>query len=459
MTRPAIIDYVIRHQQALLQTDFARELWMVPDRFQGTSVPQTTDQFLLTTNSPLYVGKLFIANNKFWGVTHWVRVDDRLTDERTYKVHAEETKIPVKGSDTQPLCTPQDSFALLPGEIVNYTGDKPLETTLGRFVANHLFLVYPFGDTIPYLNETFNASKLEKRLAVPIMEGTIKVQDVKDKYVNTLTLFGQSTEMLCPNISEKTITIPESINKLRDKLVKDNQTALEAGDASVMSGIEKQLITAYKEYLQGDSSLHFLLKEKYFTVILKKLFLTHGMVEVFGSPGKFTFITQPLGKGWKVGDLPAIFNEVRAGSFARAVETADGGVIAKLILRVLQDTRITEADCQTTQGEVVHATKDILKDFIWNYIVNTKGDTQLITEESLSQWIGKTITIRTPGYCASAKGFCAKCFGKTFEELGQKALAPVVNDFARAQTVASLKKMHGTASDTIVVQDLNRYLI
>lgn len=461
MARSPLVDFIVSHQQVLIQTDFAREIWMIPERITAHERLETDAGLFFAINclGSLYEGKLFVHDGQFFAVLEIERVDDRTSEMKTFHVKAEPTGIVHDPNEKKPLCTPQDTFLLEAGEIKNYIEGGALETTIGIFIANYLFLVYPFGDVIPYLNDEFSASKLEKRISIPLLDGRISTRDVKDKYINAISLFGQSNEMICPNISEKTITIPKHIHDLRDKLVAENLEALESGDASVMSDIEQKLIAEYKKHLEDDPSLHFLLKSKYFNVTLKKLFLTQGMTEKFGQPGKFTFISQPMGSGWKKENLPDIFNEVRQGSYARAVETANGGVIAKLILRVLQDTRISIDDCGTKRGEHIHGTKDQLKDFIWNYVIEADGKTALITEENIHEFVGRDLKIRTPGYCQATQGFCAKCFGRLFEVLGQKAFAPVANDFARTQTTNSLKSMHGKSHSTVDVSNINKYLV
>lgn len=459
-TRSPLIEFIIKHPQVLLNTDFLREVWMIPERMFAHSLDNNNDipRFEIKTLSNLYSGKLFVFGNLFYAVSSFERIDDRSSELKTYQVFANETGIVHDSNESVPMCSPQDKVVLQPGEIANYSEGPPLATTLGIFIANYLFFVYPFDDVISYLNEEFTSGKLEKRISIPLLEGKISTKAVKDRYINALSLIGQSNEIICPNISEKTITIPDHINQLREKLVAENIDALRNGDASVMSDIEKTLITEYKKYLEGDPSLHFLLKSKYFNVTLKKLFLTQGMTEKFGTPGKFTFIDQPMGKGWKIENLPDIFNEVRQGSYARAVETANGGVIAKLILRVFQDTRITIADCKTKRGEHIHADKNQLIDFMWNYTIEPDGSNKLITEESIPDFIDKDIIVRTPGYCQAERDFCAKCFGKLFEDLGQKAFGPVANDAGRHHTTASLKSMHGKSHAVVEISDLNNYL-
>jgi hypothetical protein len=458
MKREPLIEYIISHKPTLLKTDFAREIWMNPERLIA-SHRDTDNEFTIKTISDLYSGKLFVYDNKYYGVSSWQRIDNRESDEATYRVQAEDTHIPYNPNETRPLCTPQDTFDLYPGDIANYKDSDPLPTTIGRFIANYWFLVWPFDDIVPYINKEFKASNLERILDNHILNNTISIRQVKDRYINAMTLFGQSNDIFCPNISEKTITIPKEIHELRERLVSENREALEHGDTTVMSMIEKTLISRYREYLHGDPSLHFLLKKKYFDVTLKKLFLTQGMTEKFGSPGKFSFIEQPMGSGWKQKDLPDIFNEVRQGSYARAVETANGGVIAKLILRVFQDTNIGVDDCKTTRGEYIHGDKNELKDFIGNYVIESDGTNTLITDENVSEYVDRDVIIRTPGYCQANPGYCAKCFGKMFETLGQKAFGPVANSMASRFTTNSLKSMHGKSHNVNVISSINKYLI
>jgi hypothetical protein len=459
MTQSPLLSFLLKYQTSLINIDLLKELWMIPDRLTAKRDGQ---QFILSTESPLYSGKLLLDEadpTHFFAIDRFERVYTKDNIGKTYHVQASDTAIPFDASNNTALCTPQDPITLSPGDLINLEGTDDITSTIGIMVANYLFLVYPFGDIIPFFNGQITTSKLEKMITGPLLEGKITVDQVKQKYINTLSLIGGSCEIICPNISEKTITIPPEIHVLREQLVNDNRAALEAGDVSVMSDIEKQLIKAYRDHLRGDPSLHFLLKKKYFDVTLKKLFLTQGMTEIFGSPGKFTFVDNPMGQGWKQKDLPVIYNEVRKGSFARAVETADGGVVAKLILRVFQDTRIDLADCGTKRGEHIHGTKGTLKDFMWNYVINADGSTILITDTTLDALVGQEVVIRTPGYCQAPQGFCAKCFGNIFEKLGQKAFAPIANDLGRNFTTASLKAMHGLSHTTIDVSDLNRYVI
>lgn len=457
-------DFILTYQESLLELDFIRELFMIPERIEAAYEYKLGDDHHLTlvTQAPLYKGKLLVSNNKFYAVTSFEKDLSYLANEehqKRYNVIAQETAIPYIAQESNPLATPQDTFTLYPGQIENYTDTSPIETTLGRFIANKCFLVYPFGDIIPYYNEEFTVGLLEKKISKALLNNQITVAQIKDKYINSLSLFGNSPDILAPNITEKTITIPKYITDLREKLITEHKAALDAGDVSVMTDIEQQLINAYKDYLKGDPSLHFLLKKKFFNVALKKLFLTHGIVEKFGESGKFTFIDNPMSSGWKQENLPDIFNEVRSGSYSRAIETADGGVVAKLILRVFQDTRLDTKDCETKLGQKILATKENLKDYLYNYVVNPDGTITLIDESTLSQFIGKEIIIRTPGYCKATKGFCAKCFGYLFEQLGQKAFAPIANDLARVFTVSALKKMHGTNHSTVKINDINKYLI
>lgn len=458
-TRSPLIEFIISYPKVLLNVDFLKEIFMIPERIFASNKDKNNSIFEISCPGYFYIGKLFIYEGDFYSVETFERIYKGSSDEKIYTVLGRSLGLKYNENESNPLSTPQDVFTLYPSEIENFKGTEAIETTIGRFIANYLFLVYPFQDKIDYKNEEFTTSKLEKSIAPNLMSGRITPADVKGKYGPTLSLIGQSNDIICPNISEKTITIPPHIHALREKLVKDNLKALQDGDVSVMTEIEEQLIRAYREYLQGDSSLHFLLKKKYFNVTLKKLFLTQGIVERFGSPGQFDFVSNPMGNGWKIKDLPVIFNEVRHGSYSRAIETQNGGVVAKLILRVFQDTRITIDDCKTKRGELVFASKENIKEFDQSYMIDENNKTVLITSSIADSISGKMITVRTPGYCESSVGFCAKCFGHVFEVIGQKAFAPVANDLGGQITRAALKRMHGSSHETVDISDLNRYLV
>jgi hypothetical protein len=460
MQRPPIVEHIIRHPESLIYIGFNKEIWMIPDRLLADVRTSPTElKFELAMRVAPYRGKLFVHDGMFYAITSWERTDDRSTDSRTYTVEAIETGVPHDSSEKFPLLRPSDVIEIRPGEIMNYKGGEIIKTTVGRFVANYLLLCYPFGETVDYINEEFSAGKLEGLISKLILSKKISPRVFKDKFVNTLTLHGHTTEMFCPGISAKVITVPDHVKNLLIRLVEENKEALEAGDSSVMSDIEKAVISAYKDYLKGDSSLHFLLKSKYFAVTLKKLFLTHGMVEVFGQPGKFVWVTQAMGSGWKKKDFSVICNETRQGSFSRAVETQFGGVIAKMILRVFQDVIIGLADCGTSHGEPMLGTPALAKEIENSYQILPSGESSLIDASTAKSLVGKKFYLRTPGYCEAEGGYCSRCFGYIYEEHGQRSFATLANDFARNQTTASLKKMHGVSHSTVDVSDLNKFLV
>lgn len=463
MARSPIIKYIIEHQSTLLHIDFSREIWMIPDRVSGRKIGVSGNYpiFEIDVEGDMYRGKLFEFEGSVYGVGEFDRIRDDSDDVIRYRVVGEPTDIEFP-KDAEPLCRPTDKFTLYPGEIKNFKESQAVETTIGRFIGNYLFLVYPFGDAIPYINEEMNADRIADEIGTRLVNGTLgpnAVSNIKDKYGSTLFLFGQATDMFCPNITEKVISPPKEISELLKRLVEENRAALDAGDASVMADIEAKVISEYKKYLKGDPAEDFLLKSKYFNVTLKKLYLAQGMTEKFGSPGQFVFIDQPMGEGWRVKDIPAILNETRQGSYQRAVETANGGVIAKLILRVFQDVRIVMADCKSPIGETIDGTAGQIREFIGSYAINPDKSLTLITEENQASFLGKPLVVRTPGYCKSEKGFCAKCFGHTFEVLKITSLAPEFNNFAKTQTTNSLKSMHGKSHKVVDISDINRFLV
>ena len=70
------------------------------------------------------------------------------------------------------------------------------------------------------------------------------------------------------------IVPPKGLDALRNKLIKENKDKLD--DPTVIADIENQLIAYYKEYLKGDLSEGFYLKDKGINVSLKRTQMLFG---------------------------------------------------------------------------------------------------------------------------------------------------------------------------------------
>lgn len=444
--------YVASHLESLLYRDYLIELFTHADRVP--LVPKTPTTGTVTTPSPLYEGKLVAYDNRLFRIESFQILSKTEDDDTVYDVVVSPTGIDIPKDNL--LCVPTDPVYLSPGMIANYTKGETIETTIGLLLLNYLVLANPYGDIIPYKNEIWKSGKLQDEIGDLLLNKKVTVAQVK-KSNNNMFFFGQMTEVFCPNLTKKALTTSDKIPALKKKLLAENADALAKGDSVTMANIEAQLIAADKEYLKDDPASLFLIKGKYWNIVRKKLFLTHGMVERFGQKGVFDFVPNSLEEGWTQDAVPVIFNETRSGSYSRAMETADGGARAKEILRVFQNTRVVENDCGSKKGLTVLFAPYNSSEYIYRYAL-IGGKLVEITNENHKSFHGKAVSVRSPQYCKSENGLCYTCVGKLFQSLGQDEFATVVQSLASAFLTKSLKKTHGTSVGVYTIKNLNDYI-
>jgi hypothetical protein len=449
-----IIRHILSYPQDFLWRDYIQELVTIPERILGyRSVDPTNGHVVtVTTESPLYQGKLIGVDKLFYRIESFLKTKEK----NTYTVSVSETGIPFT---EDLLVSHRTPFILESGYIANYMTGDPITTSVGRFMINFLILAYPFGDIVPYINKVWKSSEIESIVSDLIINQKITNAQFS-VYADNLMYIGHSPEFVSPNLTPKSLTTSKDIKAKKAELLAKYKDRLEKGDPTAMAQIQAELVAFDKDYLKGDEAMNFLLKSKYFDVVRKKLFLTHGMVESFGSPGEFEFIPNSLQEGWTQESFPTIANEIRAASYSRAKETADSGTVSKFLLRVFSNTRVIEQDCGTTHtfNELIH--KDNSAEFIYRNYVDDSGEVQTITKENHHTFIDKVVKLRSPLYCTAVEnGYCFVCMGKLFENLDQKAIATVTNSIGAQMTTLNFKKSHGTTFDIINIDNINVFLM
>lgn len=338
-------------------------------------------------------------------------------------------------------------FYIHPGDIENYTGKDPLLTDVGKFYLNELLLVQPFKDIIPYYNDTFVASTIDKMVANGIISGTIN-RDMYTKYINNGYWFADGS-IFAPGWSEKSITIDPAIIKRRNDLLEEYKDKLD--DPLVITRIEKELVDMDKAYMKGDSSESFYLAMggKSFTDQRKKLFIMFGLAAEFGGSG-YSFVRESLSEGWTPQNLAVGANNLREGSYGRGVETAKGGEQTKFILRIFQEVGITEDDCGSEHGLPIEITELNKSQFVNRYTVDGK----LLTEEELNKSIGKEVIIRSPMYCKAQKGYCFKCCGKVYADINNRSIGIDSINITSGFTSTAMAKMHVSSISTSKIDNM-----
>lgn len=457
-----ILDYIRTNRKLFLTMDFLQEIFTIPTRWQleTLSPDSTKGQFtsVLTARCPMYEGKLFVNGTQFYKLVSWTRTDQHTTPTPTYQVVVAEAGIVYDPKENGPLVTPQTPLVISAGDIPSYKDPTPMNTTVGRYVANSVLFVELFDDKVPYFNREIKQRDYEKAIGDALLAKTVDPLKVKDVAIDNYYFLLSHPELYSPNLTEKSLTTSSEIPALRAKLVAERKERIDAGDPTAMQEVESQLIAADKAYLKDDPSIHFLISKKAFNNSRKKLLLTGGSIEVFGSPGQYTFVENPLAKGWKPANFPALVNESRLGSQSRALETAKGGEDAKFIGRVLQDLYVIEANCRTKVGMLEHLDKYTIGEQYDRYIMMGDGSEVLLTEDNASMYMDSTVMLRSAMHCRTKKGFCARCMGRTFEVLGQEALSAPAKSLSATFSNAALKKMHTSGVAVVKITGLNQFM-
>lgn len=447
------IRHLITHKEDLLYRDYLQEILTLPERLSVTS--SSDGSATVTTECPMYKGKLVLVDgdktNEFYRVMDFLKKPS--TDDYVLTI-APTGMIEVPG---EMLMNPRTAFILPPGYLENHVSGEEIVTGIGRFILNYLILSYPFSDLIPYINKNWKAEQIEEIVSGLRVNQKI-TNDQFNIYAENLMFLGHSPEFCSPNLTRKALGTDPAILMRKRELLVQYKDSLDAGDATVMSQIEAELVAMDKDYLKGDEAMNYLLKGKHFGVVRKKLFITHGMVESFGESGQFSFIPNSLEEGWTQDAFPAIANEIRAGSYSRAKETAKGGEESKFILRVFQNTRVTEDDCGTSHVLEQPIHKGNSAEYVYRNIV-VGGELVEITDKTHEQYIGQTVKLRSPMYCtAKDGGYCYTCMGNLFKNLGQETMATVINSLGANFTTLALKRMHGNIVSTTEVTDINTFI-
>lgn len=448
----SLLKYLLKYPEALLYRHTLIDLFTETSRIE---VSKVNDHYELETATDPFRGMLVVHDGEFCALESFTEISST-PESQTYNV-----SLDFLGFDAteETLAKPTDVFVLNKGDILNFTEDKPIKTTLGRFIINYVLLVDPFQSLIPYQNRTFKGAKaLESIISDNILKGNIKAAQER-KYGANILFLSSNPEYFAPTITKKALSTGANVKARKYELFKEHEEAIAAGDVVTIAKIEEELVNMDREYLSKDPSKIFLMKDSYFSNIRKKLFIIHGAVPAFGRKGEYDFIPNSLEEGWTVKDFPKIANEIRDGTYSRSTEVAKGGDTSNFILRIFQNTRIVEDDCGTTRGVPLTLHNENYKEYIDRNIIDG-GKSVTLTAANVKSYIGKPVLLRSPTYCkAKDGGFCYKCTNKRFEETRQDTMATIMNTLGAMFSTLALKKVHNTAVSSVRLRDLNDYIL
>lgn len=442
-----LLDFVLANMHILLIRDALLDLFTETEKIKASLIDKDTAIPELTPY--VYNGKLLDIEGQLYYVTNVTGI--RLNRNTPVSV------VPLKIPTTSRLFYRNSKITLKKGQISNYKKDEDLQTTTGRLLLNYVILVDPFGDMIPYINSDWNISRIEETCIFEALRNeTVTVEQVKH-YSRNLHWLGHFTELCVPSFTERSLTIDPKIIARRNELIAEHRDEIAAGNATVMNRIEAELIAMDRASLKGDVSTLFYDKDnKSYEIHRKTMLILGGMVPKFGEKG-FNFIERSLEEGWNVKDFPTISNEIRRGSFARAKETAKGGEETKFVIRVFQNTKITEEDCESQEYLHVEITNDTAQKYLYRSIL-VNGTLLTLDVDNITSYIGQTVLMRSPMYCSTKVGYCYTCMGGLFRSINQELLTMTAVTISSGFTLAALKSKHGMRTKSISIKSLNKFV-
>ena len=348
---------------------------------------------------------------------------------------------------------PFDRFNLTAGMIENYTDNTSVVTDVGKFTVNYLLFADVFGDLIPYQNKKLSPGKTDDLVAEVIVSNKANRKHYR-KYMDQGYWLLENGGIFVSAFSEKALTTgPEVLAKKKELLAKYKD---QLDNPDVLAKIEAELISMDKAYLKNDPADIFMdaCGKKAYNEARKKMFLTFGMSQSFGTGG-YKFTPNSLEDGWEAKYLATGANEVRRGSYGRGIETAKGGAESKFILRTFQETKIVEDNCFDNRGMSVTFTEDNINFYIDRYLTNGT----LISEDNKKSLIGKTYKVRSPMTCKTKGGFCYQCCGEVFRKIQMAAIGMQTLEVTSSFTSAAMSTMHSSSITTTKLTYMGDFII
>lgn len=314
------------------------------------------------------------------------------------------------------------------GDIANYTGSKPLVTTYGNALINHLLLAEPFGTKIPYQEGHFSIKRVEAEILsrliddpedemddTPAPDGKIYVREYLEFTDAALSIVGLNN-IAVTSSSQRSVQTHPDMRKRRKELMEQFKGKLD--DPAVIAKIGEVLEALDREWIKGDPSEDFFAynDKKYYGSVRKKMYAMFGAESPFQDGTVVEFIAKSLEEGIDIEHLPAMINSLRYGSYNRGEQTKLGGESTKTIYRMLGTVRISEDDCGAKVGMPTPILDENKDRYLGRYYLDG-GKLTPITKDNLPSLVNTIILLRGPLSCKTeGRNICAVCAGDQLAE-------------------------------------------
>ena len=337
-----------------------------------------------------------------------------------------------------------DVFKLKAGEYIN---KEDITTTVGKFIFNK-FIVEPlFAEHVGYVNQQITDGGLgdfEGKLSQLLLDDVISTETFGD-YLNRVQWLGmQFHEPLAASFTMRGLKPVDKIVKERDRLIKENKEAIEKGDITVMSDIEKRLVKMAEEEVGDDPSM-----DLYYSGARGSISNNYKQLSIIKGPvfnktiGKYQLISKSFFEGLEKEEISAAGTNVVNGQYPKSCGTAISGYKAKQVSSLGQAVVLRKdiEDCGSKGYVELVIPASMKAKFLYRYIIEN-GKLVMLTNENIGKYVGKKVKLRSIMYCGCDYGVCLACAGRLFEKLEIDSIGLTTSTLTGALLNLKMKAFH-----------------
>jgi hypothetical protein len=339
---------------------------------------------------------------------------------------------------------------VLPKDHPHCFNETEIVTTLGRFLFNFFALPDVYLKKHGYVNETIDGGKIgdiESKMASMLLNDEITVQEYGKYFDNAEWMLMGMAYYLAPSVNYAMNVAPKEIINHRNELFEKYAKEVKAGDSNVGELIEKSVVDKAKDYMKnsGNDAFDLFNSGEFKMQNYKKTSLMAGMIENPYSH-KLSILKSNYTEGIQKDEYVNFPLISLLGGYSRGVETANGGYQSKRIQNATQNVVLDEpgSDCGTTEFLVTPIFPSLKNMYTYRYILQDNGQLLELTPENISQYIGKTVKMRSPLFC-KGEHVCSKCAGSLFYRMGVKNAGLLTSNFSSVLMNLFMKKFHDTS--------------
>lgn len=354
--------------------------------------------------------------------------------------------------NTSPILNYKDEITLYKEDW--RTLEENTVTTIGIAMLNYIMLELPFRGLYSFNNGAIS-KKIEDNIAEDLLNRKITIEQL-EQFVDNCEYLKTWNRYFVQAASEKTLLPPEGIQEKKEAIVK--RMIKELGEDAFKSQVnivklEEELKKIDAEWLKDDPTFGIVTSGKVLNNSRKELFLTVGGIESFDDEAvDSTFVVNSLLEGWPEDKelFTAMVNALRAGSLARAIDTQNGGLLAKMILRAIGSYVIKkDVDCGTKLGSKFSVDSKNIETIRNRHIIFNNETVLTDTDEKMNQYLNKDVLIRSPKYCnLVGENYCGKCVNKLLND-NVDGIKNEVTTVAQIVLYEAMKKMHNTVKSLV----------